>query len=87
MNYKGSLSVKEIAEFMGKSQIFVRKSIENGSLPIGSYNREGKKASYYISPKRAAEWLGYVRDDEKTDDHDNAESYFDGELRFKLQSV
>ena len=85
MDYKGSLSVAEIARFMGKSEIFVRKSIENGSLPIGSYDREGKRANYYISPKRAAEWLGYVRNEEKTD-VDTVELYFDGEQQFVMQS-
>ena len=84
MDYKGSLSVSEVAKFMGKSEIFVRKSIENGSLPIGSYDREGKRANYYISPKRAAEWLGYVRD-EKADDN-AVEHYFDGDQCFRMQS-
>ena len=67
MEMKGSLSVKEIAEFIGKSEVFVRASIENGSLPIGSYDRKGKRANYFISPKRAYEWLGYIRHEENTD--------------------
>lgn len=79
MSYEGSLSVKEIAKFIGKSEVFVRKSIENGSLPIGSFNREGKKASYYISPKRAAEWIGYIRTDEKIDNDDSVELFVGGE--------
>lgn len=61
--FEGSLSVEEIARFMGKSKEFVRMGIENGSLPIGSYTRVGKKASYYISPKRALEFMGYKRDE------------------------
>lgn len=65
MSFEGSLTIKELAHFMDKSEVFVRKSIENGSLPIGSYTREGKKSSYYISPKRAYEWLGYMRNEEE----------------------
>ena len=65
-SYK-SYTVSEIAEYMGKSEVFVRKSIENGSLPIGCYVRQGTKGSYYISPKRAWVWLGYVRNEENTD--------------------
>lgn len=61
---RGSLSVEEVASFMGKSKEFVRQAIENGSLPIGCYSRTGKKSSYYISPKRAEEWMGYKRDEE-----------------------
>lgn len=52
---------------MGKSETFVRKSIENGSLPIGCYVRQGTRGSYYISPKRSWVWLGYIRDEENTD--------------------
>lgn len=65
-DWSGTLTIQEVARFMGRSEFFVRKSIENGSLPIGCFTREGKKAGYYISPKRAYEWLGYMRD-EKND--------------------
>ena len=64
MNYKGTLSVKEISDWIGRSEVFVRKSIENGSLGIGAYTREGSKGAYYISPKLAWERLGYRRDEE-----------------------
>lgn len=67
MSYNGSLTIDELATFMGKSKLFVRKSIENGSLPVGAYTKEGKKSSYYISPKRAYEYLGYKRDEESND--------------------
>jgi len=60
----GSLSVEEVAEFMGKSKLFVRRSIENGTLPIGCYTKEGNRTSYYISPKRVYEYMGYKRDEE-----------------------
>ena len=63
MKWNGTLTIQEVAEFMGKSVYFVRRSIENGSLPIGCYTREGEKAGYYISPKRAYEWLGYEREE------------------------
>lgn len=65
MNCAGTLSVEEIANFIGKSPMFVRRSIENGSLPIGAYDREGKRGNYYISPKRAYEYIGYKRDEEE----------------------
>lgn len=64
---KGTLTVEEIAVWIGKSEVFVRKAIENGSLGIGAYMREGSKGSYYISPKLAYERLGYIRDEENTD--------------------
>lgn len=64
--FKGTLTVKEIAEWIGKSEVFVRKSIENGSLEIGAYTR-GDRGSYYISPKLAWERLGYRRDETSID--------------------
>ena len=63
MKCEGSLTVEEIAAFTHKKPTFIRRAIENGSLPIGSYNREGSRASYYISPKRAYEWIGYRREE------------------------
>lgn len=62
MDNRGTLSIDEVADFMGKSKLFVRRSIENGSLPIGCYTKEGTRCSYYISPKRAYEYLGYERE-------------------------
>ena len=67
MNYKGTLTIREIAEFIGKSEVFVRGSLENGSLGIGAYDRKGGRANYYISPKLAYERLGYVRDEKNID--------------------
>lgn len=67
MRYDGSLTVKEIAGWIHRSEVFVRRALENGSLGIGAYNREGKNGSYYISPKLAWERLGYRRDEENTD--------------------
>ena len=69
MNYRGTLTIREIANFIGKSEVFVRRSIENGSLDIGAYDREGKRANYYISPKLAYERLGYKRDEENLGDY------------------
>lgn len=69
MSYAGTLSVEEIAHFMNKSPMFVRRSIENGSLPIGAYDRQGSRGSYYISPKRAEEYLGYVRGNENEEEN------------------
>lgn len=60
-DYSGSLTVGEIAKFMNKPDLFVREAIKNGSLPIGAYTMN-KQASFYISPKRAYEYLGYRRE-------------------------
>lgn len=73
LSYKGTLTVKEIAEWIDKSEIFVRKAIENGSLDIGAYTRD-ERGSYYISPKLAWERLGYRRDEE-TNSNDIADRY------------
>lgn len=78
MRYDGTLTVEEIAAFTHKKPTFIRKAIENGSLPIGSYNREGSRASYYISPKRAYEWIGYKRE-ESIDN--NTPTPGDGDIR------
>ena len=67
IDFEGTLTVQEVAKFMHKSEVFVRAGLENGSLPIGSYDKRGGRASYYISPKRAYEWLGYRRHEENTD--------------------
>lgn len=66
--WQGSIEVEEIARWMQKSPTFVRKSIENGSLPIGSYNKNGNRGSYYISPKRAYEYIGYIREEDLRDE-------------------
>ena len=63
MNYEGTLTVKEISAWIHRSEIFVRKAMENGSLDIGAYTREGSKGAYYISPKLAWERLGYRREE------------------------
>lgn len=67
MRYDGSLSVKEIADWIDRSESFVRGAMENGSLAIGGYVRNGSRGAYYISPKLAWERLGYRRNEEDTD--------------------
>lgn len=68
--HRGTLTVKEIADWIDRSEIFVRKSIENGSLAIGAYTRQGSRGTYYISPKLAWERLGYRRDEESDYNND-----------------
>jgi len=74
MRWQGSIDVEDIAKWMSKSPTFVRKSIENGSLPIGCYNKNGNRGSYYISPKRAYEYIGYIREEDKRDEENNIDS-------------
>lgn len=74
---RGSLTIDEVATYMGKSKLFVRKAIENGSLPIGCYTKNGNKASYYISPIRAYQWMGYKRDEESINDDTDGSNDFD----------
>ena len=47
------ISVKEVAEKIGKSQQFVRYAVMNGSLP-GAYTKIGKRANFFI-PRTAFE--------------------------------
>ena len=67
MRYDGSISVKEIANWINRSESFVRGAMENGSLDIGGYVRNGSRGTYYISPKLAWERTGYRRNEEDTD--------------------
>lgn len=54
------ISIKEAAELMGKSQQFVRVGLQRGILPFGvAIQISSKKYSYYISPKKFYEYVGY----------------------------
>lgn len=54
------ISIKEAAELMGKSQQFIRVGLQRGLLPFGvAIQISNKKYSYYISPKKFYEYVGY----------------------------
>lgn len=56
------ISIKEASRVMGKSEQFIRVGIEKGVLPFGACVRNGRRASYYISPKLFYEYTGYTKD-------------------------
>lgn len=57
---KKSISVKEAAKIMGKSEQFVRIGLQRGILPIGTAFKMGNSSmyTYYISPKLFEEYVG-----------------------------
>lgn len=53
------ITVAEAAKLMNKSQQFVRIGIQRGLLPIGTaISMKGGRYTYYISPKKFAEFTG-----------------------------
>lgn len=55
----GNVPVKVAASVMGKSEMYVRRAIEDGRIDIGCCSGRGKRKSYYISPKKLFELTGY----------------------------
>jgi len=53
-----SVSVREAAEFLGKSQQFIRIGLQRGILPFGSAVKLSTKWTYYISPSRLYDYAG-----------------------------
>lgn len=54
-----SISVKEAAKIMGKSEQFVRVGLQRGLLPFGQAIKMSSIYTYYISPKLFEEYVGY----------------------------
>ncbi|WP_133016261.1 hypothetical protein [Clostridium cuniculi] len=54
-----SISVKEAAKIMGKSEQFVRIGLQRGLLPFGHAIKMSSIYTYYISPKLFEEYVGY----------------------------
>lgn len=54
-----SISVKEAAKIMGKSEQFVRIGLQRGLLPFGQAIKMSTIYTYYISPKLFEEYVGY----------------------------
>ena len=60
---KGSPTINQVADILGKNAEFVREGIDAGWLPIGICKppeRKGGKRDFYISPKKLWEVTGYV---------------------------
>lgn len=59
--YQGGnrLSVKEAAEAMNVSQQFIRIGLQRNQLPFGIAIKTSNKWTYYISPKKFYEFVGY----------------------------
>lgn len=55
---KLSLSIKEAAELLGKSQQFVRIGLQRGILPFGYAIKMSSKWTYHISEAKINEYLG-----------------------------
>lgn len=53
------MTVKEAAEIMRVSQMFVRIGLREGKLPFGVAVKTSEKWTYYISPKKFHEYVGY----------------------------
>ena len=53
-----SISVKEAAKIMGKSEQFVRIGLQRGLLPFGQAIKMSSIYTYYISPKLFEEYVG-----------------------------
>ena len=57
---KRSISVKQAAELMGKSEQFIRIGLQRGLLPFGVATKMPKSThyTYYISPKQFYNFVG-----------------------------
>ena len=52
------MSVKECAELLGKSQMFVRCGLRDGVFPFGYAVKTSSRWSYHISAAKVHEYLG-----------------------------
>jgi hypothetical protein len=52
------ITVKDAAERMGKSQMFIRAALRAGLLPIGVAVKTSSRYTYYISPKLLDDFVG-----------------------------
>ena len=58
-----SLSVREVAERMNKSQQFVRIGLQRGIFSFGYAVKMSSKLTYHISRKQFEEYVGELRDE------------------------
>ena len=52
------MNVKECAELLGKSQMFVRMGLQTGKLPFGYAIKMSSRWTYHISAHKVYEYLG-----------------------------
>ena len=52
------MSVKECAELLGKSQMFVRCGLREGKFPFGYAVKTSSRWTYHISAAKVHEYLG-----------------------------
>ena len=65
------ITIKEAAKIMGKSEQFIRVGLQRGLLPFdwssdvcsSDLYKMSSKYSYYISPKKFYEYVGYIPDE------------------------
>ncbi|GFI61961.1 hypothetical protein IMSAG049_01132 [Clostridiales bacterium] len=56
---KNAITPKMVGQYLGISEVRVRRCMENGTLPIGVVDKRGKVASYIIFPKALYEQTGF----------------------------
>ena len=52
------IKVSEAAKILGVSSQFVRIGLQRGTLPIGTAVKMSSKWTYYINPKKLADYIG-----------------------------
>lgn len=62
-----SMTVKEAAQLLGKTEQFVRCGLQQERLPFGSAVKMNKQWSYYISAQKLREFIGGNHDDNGQD--------------------
>ena len=67
---KRSISVKQAAELMGKSEQFIRVGLQRGLLPFGTAMMlpDSTHYTYYISPKQFYDYVGRGDEEEEVDE-------------------
>lgn len=57
-----NISIAQAAKLLGKSEQFVRVSLQRGIAPFGFATKgTGSKWTYHISPKKFYEYIGVIR--------------------------
>lgn len=57
-----NITVKRVAEIMGKSQQFIRIGLQEGILPFGKAMKLSTQWTYHISPKLFYEYIGEYKE-------------------------
>lgn len=57
-----TMTIKETAEVLGKTEQFVRMGLQQNILPFGSAVNMGKEYSYVIYKKKLEEYVGEVKE-------------------------